>query len=658
MTRPQGLLDIVSRIEKEIDQSEELGVLLQKADSEYKLIDSKFRAIDRKRWIGLTDADARSIFVRLVRVSKACRLTVSYSERKFSTDIGLAWDLVSFHIKIENKRKELSDARRRHAPSRELKILETGLNALRLKHRETIKRRIGQRFILLAVRYNLIDPSGMLFDENETYLAEVRGQKWFERADTSFSGNLQGTRSRSPGVSRHATENRSMSQILESEGLNKTKDGRKGAPQTSTTADTTSRNTETTRDVIDHFKTPVRRRMGRDTVEVLGGEEQALEPSPIPADEIQARFQAPRRSVTSQSLIRVHETGPELLKRARTLNPNFDLEAQTKATMKDGKVASTTDPRGIPRIPTFTIQASKDEDQMERRGFDQRKVQSPHIFREQIGGRSTPPSSLAVAPLRLPPLAGATEFSSKNVGPKQPPTSSLSTPVAPPQPIKMRGNSQGKGIASGGRASTLPTPLSPESTASKLMSHRKIKDIKQLQPFFQWRRPAAPEPSTPRATRPNDIQSQRTLANGSAFMAAGHASGEKLAEDILEILDTEMKDRYLISDDFAIHPHHYNVVQEKTIDQVLKAFDKNCLGIRSQSQMKHPTESQKFSETKLSIFLKVDTILSYFVGNNELESVLVRKAWGVVINICELSLEDVSYRFPQACRRRSDPIQG
>ena len=622
MTGPQGLLDIVSRIEKQIDQSEELGVLLQNADSEYKLIDSKFRAIDRKRWIGLTDADARSIFMRLVRVSKGCRLTVSYSERKFWTDRGLAWDLVSLHIKMENKQKELSEARRSHAPTREVRAVEASLNALRQKYRTTRHRRVAQRFALLAVRYNLIDPGGLLFDENEAYLAEVCSQTWVKRGNNSLSGSLQDSRSRSPGSARIVL------------------------PQTRATAGIGPRHTDIRQKVVDQSKASARHRTGKGAAEVAPNIEQVLLSSPIPADKIQARFQAPLRSAPSQSLIPVPERAPGPLKKSRPLDPTRDLEKQTQATREPGKVSFAPHPQGMRETPTFTLPSSMQTNMgNEWRVSNQRRVQSPYIFGQHRAlGQATPSGSLTIAPFRLPPLAVETEFV-ESVRPKKllSSASSPSTSLDLPKTIETAKTQGGHGGASVPWSADTGTSLLTGPAASRLRAHRKIKDIKHLQPFFQWRGPAATELSKPRVPRPSGLQKEGALLEGSRLADAVHVSGEKLAEDILEILNTEMEDEYLISDHFAIQPHHFEDVEEKTVEQVLSAFDKSFLEILPHSQSKHPTELLKFLETKLSIFLKVDTILSCFVGNNELASVLIRKVWGIVFSICELSLEDVSY---------------
>ena len=641
LTTLQGLLSLLSRIEKHVDQSEELGVLLQKGESGYELIDENFLPINRKRWITLTDSDAltaRTIFVRLVQVARDELLNVRYSQRKFRTERGLAWELVSLQIMHEKVKKDLSDARRRYAPARELKAIESSLSALQRRCRETRRRRIAQKFALLAVRYHLIDPGGLLFNESEAYLAAVHSQAAFRKPDNTNSGSLRVNRHDPQALSRQ----RSRSQILGLESLSKEKVTKKSRLPMLTATDTEIRDRQIAQRVIDHFKAPGRPGIVKDTNDTSLSEEQALQSYPRTADQVQSRFRALRRSVTIQSLVQVPEKAPRLLRRARTLNPSFDIEAQTQAAKKSRGTAQTPDPRGISMIPILTANGSKGSNEPKGLGSDHRTAQSPYIFRTHTSGLggATAADSPGIAPPPLPSLANEKEHSSRCVEAKQPQSKRPTTPVDSPRANEIAPSNSGADKASNGRASVKAISLLTKSTASSLDSNRKLKDIKQLQPFFQWTGPGAAETSRARVSRDG------TLPIDTEVMGGSHISGERLAEDTLEIFNLEMQEAYLISDDFPIRPEHYGEVHEKTIGEVVRAFDDLFLKIQLQSRSSHPAELQKLSVTKLSIFLKVDTILSCFVGHTELDSVLIRKAWGVVVYICQLSQEEVTHNYP------------
>ena len=94
-----GLLNTIATIEHHIAQDDELSVQLQKDDSPFKLVDAKFRLIDRKRWLALTSSQSTSkVYVRLFKVTRGDPLHVAYSTRKFWTSRGVAWDLMRFQV--------------------------------------------------------------------------------------------------------------------------------------------------------------------------------------------------------------------------------------------------------------------------------------------------------------------------------------------------------------------------------------------------------------------------------------------------------------------------------------------------------------------------------------------------------------------------------
>lgn len=232
------------------------------------------------------------------------------------------------------------------------------MRSMRSEQQMIRRRRVSQRFLLMAVRYHLIDPRSLLFDEDETYLEAVRNRKPMRRSQSAVSGSVADGRSQSPqptdaAMSRQAPSGASDSRII-----------RRGVPidaqafakppaGISNTINLGDRDTVLAQQVIQRMKAPGRRTGDPNSFADSDGGS-PLHVGQDAVQEINARFQPPRRSKTSRSLIPSRPPSPTL-QRSRTQGLDADLEAQTHMRKKSKKISFAPVPLDHLVIPTFTI---------------------------------------------------------------------------------------------------------------------------------------------------------------------------------------------------------------------------------------------------------------------------------------------------------------
>jgi hypothetical protein len=93
----QGLLDIISSIESHVDG---MKSLLNDPESQYKLIDPRFRPIDNTRWLEIVEATgARSVNVRGVELLEDSALSLGFAERKLRASTQGTFVLLGYVLK-------------------------------------------------------------------------------------------------------------------------------------------------------------------------------------------------------------------------------------------------------------------------------------------------------------------------------------------------------------------------------------------------------------------------------------------------------------------------------------------------------------------------------------------------------------------------------
>ena len=137
------------------------------------------------------DTATRPAHIRLVKMAKASALTVSYAQRKFRSHRALLWESVCWSLVLSAVQKDLDQSRRKHAAPRRLAGLEADKERATEQMSANKRLSVRNRFLFCAVRYHLIDPSGHLWLEDETYLEALRKRKEFGRADSGFSPTTQ-----------------------------------------------------------------------------------------------------------------------------------------------------------------------------------------------------------------------------------------------------------------------------------------------------------------------------------------------------------------------------------------------------------------------------------------------------------------------------------
>ena len=633
-----GLLNIISRIEKDIDQAEEeLSVLLQQGDTEYKLIDTNFCQLGRKQWLNLTSKDSETpstVYLRLLRISKGDRFNVVYAECVLAVDRQLVFQLATFQVMIDRLRSEVREARRQRAPTKDINKLELSLKALTTRQRQARRRRIAQRYRLMAVRYHLLDPKGLLFDEDEAYIAECRNRRPSRRTPSTLSRNMtqnisRDSQSKETEIEDHGPSNAPNGTSTTFKAESNVAGNTKTPPNFSMTSDADIRSAALVQDAVNRFQAPTRRVIFAAEPKRVVQTEFRISQDAV--EQINARFQPPRRSRTTQSLVPARSHSPTI-QRSWSLDPVTDIEAQIEVGNKSKgvKFAPTALERLV--VPTYTIPATIKQPSTHHRSLESQTVTSKGFRRPGAPRLDFSVESLAITPRRLPPI----------------------------QDLASRVN-RGK-LAMSETTTAEVTPDTGESPVqTKLKTNRKDKDLKRRQPFFEWRT-SATTPSTPRAPEIQGFGQSSHNEDGfvsptSALDGTGSAAGH-----VLDVLNLEMMNNvYQVSDDFPIQPRHYVKVKEKTLSEVIQVLEEQTSETGPSSRSSNPTELRKFRETKLSILLHVDTIMSCFVGSNELPSSIVRKVWGIMFSICEVELEDVRsspYRYAKRSTDQTYSFEG
>lgn len=560
-----------------------------------------------KQWLRLTTSDpplASCVFLRLIKVPKSQKFDVAYTQRVFNNDTMLFLQLLTSESMISQLRNELTNSSRKSKPLKEIKRLENSLQGWKVSYEEARSSRIRNRFWLLAARYYLLDPKGVLFEEDDVYQEAVQHRSVIDRAKayTKLAMSLVKRRS-SAQVDSHDLEER------ESQMPASFKEERApaSAPIIVPLANRTpAEEVKVVKEVIEKLQAPA---VIGSSSKIAGNETQ------IPRntlEEVGKRIKPPTRAMTSQSQILPRPPGRGSILRARTTAASsLDNDSAAPFVRKPRRgITFALENMHHDHLPIHvTAQNNKDRSGTSNLATviqDERR--QPYIFRLQAStakeSRSMP---TAMSALRLPSARRP-----------RPGMLSLDNATLPPSPA---------------RAGQYPK-LGPAS--SKLELSRREKAMRLLQPFFEWRSALPATPSTPRTsdlaqpTYKDDHRNGSQDANSSGNMRS-------MAAETLDILHLEMQNPYQTTEEFAIRPSDYSAVEAKSTDDVVKALD-----AQSDPSKEHPLDQQGFWDAKASILISVDTVLSCFVGRKELSDTIIQKIWGLVFNICQVSLEEVS----------------
>jgi hypothetical protein len=595
--RKKGLLDIISRIEKNVDQTDELRVLIQRDESEFVLIDPHFCQMNDVRWHKLTTSNPpiTSVFLRLIRVPKSQRFNVVYAQRIFNHDTNLFLQMLTAESMITKQRKKLGEASRGAKPLKEIKRLEKSLQEWRTKLQKARNNRVRNRFWLLAVRYYLLDPKGLLFDEDEIYQEAVRQRSTVDQAKayTKLAMSLVKRSSSGPTESNESNDRnirgttspmmgKTAGSILKNHSGNSTPGPKDAA---------------VIREVIEKLQAPTLKRPNVNFADLE-------QPSQIP-EVVEERIKPPARAMTSQSQMNFRPPEPASILRSRTIgisnsNPNAGVSDLRKPRRR---ISFATNLASDDKLPTHVkhpdIELIDLSDPVVAK-----EITPPYIFRSQgYTSKDFRPAPLPMSALRLPP------------GPRQRPGKiAFEAPKAPSKTVPQQ-PSQNLGPA-----------------AARLQSNREKKAMKLLQPFFEWRTAVPTTPTTPRTSDQTQLGFEGERRNGSVDT---NNSGNH-RDQTLDILHAMLNAYETTEEDTAIQRSEYDGAESKSIDDVVRSLEMQ-FGPHQQQPL-----DQKFWDNKINILLSVDTILSCFIGSVRHSDKIVQKIWGIVYQICQASVEDVS----------------
>ncbi|KPI40498.1 uncharacterized protein AB675_7615 [Cyphellophora attinorum] len=315
-----------------------------------------------------------------------------------------------------------------------------------------------------------------------------------------------------------------------------------------------------------------------------------------------------------------------------------DLEAQMTRPSSPKLFDSLTRRRKVPRVTIVhgTAPASSTSlpiPPVKPENSQDAKYKPPSIFRPRAPiSPMTHSGPVAITP-RLPPIVGATEFHPRHVIGKR--------FAASPQPLSTGDafnsivtlDSVDKSTASA--SSDAGLGIRDVQRASSTKSPRKLNNLKDLEPYFEW----APSEiaATPRDIQPEDnVQSPDTgVSRQPARSTYDREKAIEHARGILEILTVEMSSGHYVSEDFPIAPIQFQAVKSKSFQEV----DALLQGLKIERQNSGDThkDARRMVSLKVDIVSSIDTILRCFIGRNNQDASLVQRIWGIVYGICQAS---------------------
>ncbi|ERF75236.1 hypothetical protein EPUS_00028 [Endocarpon pusillum Z07020] len=151
-----GLLDIVSSIESHVDK---MKSLLNNPESQYKLIDPRFRPIDNTRWLEIVEATgARSVNVRGVTLLEDSALSLDFAERKLRASIQGTFVLLGYSVTLRRLRERAMRFQVEKVERAKQDQVKKRIALLSKEARNIKRSRHFNRFLLYATRSQILDP--------------------------------------------------------------------------------------------------------------------------------------------------------------------------------------------------------------------------------------------------------------------------------------------------------------------------------------------------------------------------------------------------------------------------------------------------------------------------------------------------------------------
>lgn len=148
----------ISGHEPEVD---DIKYSLNDMGSHFKLIDLKFRIIDKARWNEIIDAEAaksRLINIRLVKVDDDSHLTLTFAERKLQACVRATFILLGFTAVREGLLLQQKRLRLHNHEQKEVEQLDSRVNVIIATIEKVKRSRNFNRFLLYAARCHILDP--------------------------------------------------------------------------------------------------------------------------------------------------------------------------------------------------------------------------------------------------------------------------------------------------------------------------------------------------------------------------------------------------------------------------------------------------------------------------------------------------------------------
>ena len=150
------LLDTISRFER---YSDEIKSSLNDPKSKFKIINPRFRLIDKGRWLECVESTgSRQINLRLVYIVEDHPLTLDFAERKSQACLYATWSLLglfTLRLSLITKAKRL---RKENAEQGRIDRINLRIQRTSEMFKRTKRSRNFNRFLLYAARYHILDP--------------------------------------------------------------------------------------------------------------------------------------------------------------------------------------------------------------------------------------------------------------------------------------------------------------------------------------------------------------------------------------------------------------------------------------------------------------------------------------------------------------------
>jgi Mg2+ and Co2+ transporter CorA len=632
-----GLLDAISRIEWSL---KDIDVLLNDSSTEYKLIDQKFHTIDQDRWTKLAEAKGvRRIGVRLVRIPAETALTLDFASRKLRACVNATWVLLGLPYQEDILEAKLDNALERSAPSHEVEKMKLRLDGLAETERRFKRSRYFNRMLLYAARSNILNP----------------------KATSS--------------TSRKAKTRRAFGRVVMASKL-----GPAAQPEVSSLSSIREDQTSNIRPVLyeNRLKIPgiaIRKASDASTASKISilvpqntDRKQSIPEAPDPADGA-----AQRNNLSNGEPASWYETGKD----AQILDGRSQYAKLYSTRQAESRPTSSAKPRAsiwapmpdhtnmdrIPMstqggiIPAIVDPYSSEHSTVARKDYTAVEALSHGATQQLPKPRSATGRRhssfgvagevLAASPLRLPLRLDDHTVSSRQ------PASSLTPPEARTPQLEQVTFSERMSRGQFRTNLSIDEDYFPVTVAEKVVKRAK-ETVDGRTPFFQWRtnsNPAALGRIEPVGSSVNSKTDRVDMTiidskRGPEVQLSHHSHA---AHDILTDIDNFIiHGKYHDKPKFDVSPSDYDAVVSRKRSEVISHLDSEAAESARPSMDIGPEEDEpvaarrQFSDSKIQLLLGVHSFLECFVNQDEVDAKVLGKVWGLMYNLCQLQLVQVS----------------